>query len=133
MTEKEKALLFSLLEKANEENLLRIYDDNESIYKVVWMSQGTDISVKVKEVQDMCIFCNLENAKKRMGITINDFDDTARLFICFDDCYTEDGKPHYHIRSEINHIDASVQINYCPFCGRKLQFGTRFAIYYYEV
>ena len=50
MTEEEKALLFSLLEKANEENLLRIYDDNESIYKVVWMSQGTDISIKVKEV-----------------------------------------------------------------------------------
>ena len=72
----------------------------------------------------MCTFCNLENAKKHGGITINSSeryaDDTARLYICFDDCDTEDENPHYHIRSETNHIDASVQINYCPFCGRKL-------------
>lgn len=69
----------------------------------------------------MCTFCNLENAKKRTGITINDSDDTARLFIRFDDCCAEDENSHYHIHSETNHIDASVQINYCPFCGRKLQ------------
>ncbi len=51
MTENEKALLFSLLEKANKENLLHIYDDNENVYKVDWMYQETkEITIKVKEV-----------------------------------------------------------------------------------
>ncbi len=38
MTEKEKELLLHLLEKANEEGLLNVYDCEEKYHEVEWMS-----------------------------------------------------------------------------------------------
>ena len=70
----------------------------------------------------MCKYCESKSAKTWNGVTINDKtlkDDDARLFICYGD-YSDDEEYHYYLSSETNHVDASVEIHYCPFCGKKL-------------
>lgn len=49
MTEKEKDLLLSLLEKANQDSLLHIYDDKENIYDIDWLFIDEQIHIKIKE------------------------------------------------------------------------------------
>ena len=49
MTEKEKDLLLSLLEKANQDSLLHIYDDKENIYDIDWLFIDEQICIKIKE------------------------------------------------------------------------------------
>lgn len=70
----------------------------------------------------MCRYCESPKAKTWQGVTLNDktFEtDDVRLSIVYGD-YSDDEKEHYYISSESNHIDASIEINYCPICGRKL-------------
>lgn len=49
MTQEEKDLLLSLLEKANQDSLLRIYDDKENIYDIDWLFIDGQICIKIKE------------------------------------------------------------------------------------
>jgi len=76
---------------------------------------------KLKEIvlneAKQCKYCNAEKAKK--GIPFGIADD-AQLCIMYDN-WEEDDKYHFYIDSETNHIDAYALINYCPFCGRKLE------------
>lgn len=48
MTQEEKELLLSLLEKANEDSLLNIYDNNENEYEVTWLFIDKEICIKIK-------------------------------------------------------------------------------------
>lgn len=48
MTQEEKELLLSLLEKAKENGLLNIYDDNEDTYEVTWLDIDKEILIKIK-------------------------------------------------------------------------------------
>lgn len=70
----------------------------------------------------MCRYCESPKAKTWQGVTLNDktFEtDDARLFIDYGD-YSSDDKKHYYLCTEGSHIDACVEIKYCPMCGRKL-------------
>lgn len=49
MTTEEKNLLLSLLEKANQDSLLHIYDDKENIYDIDWLFIDKQICIKIKE------------------------------------------------------------------------------------
>lgn len=49
MTQEEKDLLVSLLEKANQDSLLHIKDDNENIYDIDWVYIDKQICIKIKE------------------------------------------------------------------------------------
>lgn len=49
MTQEEKDLLLSLLEKANQDSLLHIYDDKENIYDIDWLFIDNQICIKIKE------------------------------------------------------------------------------------
>lgn len=53
MTQEEKdllkELLLSLLEKANQNSLLHIYDDKENIYDIDWLYIDKQICIKIKE------------------------------------------------------------------------------------
>lgn len=49
MTDIEKNLLLSLLEKANQDSLLHIYDDKENIYDIDWLFIDEQICIKIKE------------------------------------------------------------------------------------
>lgn len=49
MTSEEKDLLLSLLEKANQDSLLHIYDDKENIYDIDWLFIDEQICIKIKE------------------------------------------------------------------------------------
>ena len=48
MTQEEKDLLLSLLEKANQDSLLHIYDDKENIYNIDWLFIDDQICIKIK-------------------------------------------------------------------------------------
>lgn len=57
MKEEEKELLLSLLEKAEDEGLLHIYDSDENIYGIDWtsidknwLSLKNEIVIKIKEI-----------------------------------------------------------------------------------
>ena len=71
----------------------------------------------------MCKYCENVKEKGLKGVTLNDktlkYDD-ARLFIDYGD-YSSDDKNHYYLCTEGNHIDAYVEIKYCPMCGKKLK------------
>ncbi len=49
MTQEEKDLLVSLLEKANQDSLLHIYDNNENIYDIDWIYIDKQICINIKE------------------------------------------------------------------------------------
>ena len=76
----------------------------------------------------MCKFCDKEAATIKSGvggIVLNEEEvkndrTAAQLYISYDD-YTYDGSFQWHLRAAHNHIDASVKINYCPICGKKLE------------
>ncbi len=48
MTQEEKELLIYLLNKADENNILHIYDNEENTYKVDWIFLDRDICIKIK-------------------------------------------------------------------------------------
>lgn len=48
MTQEEKNLLLSLLEKANQDSLLHIYDDKENIYNIDWLFIDNQVCIKIK-------------------------------------------------------------------------------------
>lgn len=48
MTQEDKELLLSLLNKANEDGLLHVYDGNENTYEVTWISLDSEICIKIK-------------------------------------------------------------------------------------
>ena len=50
MTQEEKDLLLSLLEKANQDSLLHIYDDKENIYDIDWLFIDEQICIKIKSL-----------------------------------------------------------------------------------
>lgn len=77
------------------------------------------IKEKIVEESQSCKYCDINKAKKHPGISFGKGDD-AQLYIRYDDAGTDDEKYHFLIQSHTNHIDAWSQINYCPFCGRKL-------------
>lgn len=49
MTQEEKNLLLSLLERANQDSLLHIYDDKENIYDIDWLFMDKQLCIKIKE------------------------------------------------------------------------------------
>ena len=50
MTQEEKELLLSLLQKANEDSLIRVYDYDENLYHLDWIYLEDEIHIKIKEV-----------------------------------------------------------------------------------
>jgi hypothetical protein len=50
MTSEEKELLLALLQKANEDSLLRVYDFDENLYHVDWIYLEDEIYMKIKEI-----------------------------------------------------------------------------------
>ena len=48
MTQEDKELLISLLNKADENSALHIYDNEENIYEVDWIFLDNDICIKIK-------------------------------------------------------------------------------------
>jgi len=51
MTDEERSLLATLLDKAQKEDLLRIYDKNENAYCVDWAYLGYDkINIKIEQL-----------------------------------------------------------------------------------
>lgn len=50
MTQEEKNLLLSLLQKANKDNLIRVYDYDKNIYDVDWIYLDDEIYMKIKEI-----------------------------------------------------------------------------------
>ena len=50
MTQEDKELLIYLLNKANDDNKLRIYDDKENIYGVNWIFLDNDICIKIESL-----------------------------------------------------------------------------------
>lgn len=48
MTQEEKELLVSLLNKANENSALHIYDSEENTYEVNWTYIDRDVCIKIK-------------------------------------------------------------------------------------
>ena len=48
MTQEDKELLVSLLDKAVDDSNLHIYDDKENIYEVDWIFLDKDICFKIK-------------------------------------------------------------------------------------
>ena len=48
MTQEDKELLISLLNKADENSVLHIYDNEENIYEVDWIFLDNDICIKIK-------------------------------------------------------------------------------------
>lgn len=50
MTEEEKELLLSLLQKANKNNLIRVYDYDENLYDIDWIYLEDEIYMKIKEI-----------------------------------------------------------------------------------
>lgn len=49
MTQEEKDLLVSLLEKANQNDLLCIYDNKENLYDIDWLFIDKQVMIKIKE------------------------------------------------------------------------------------
>lgn len=49
MTQEEKNLLLSLLEKANQNGLLHIYDNKENIYNVEYLCIDSQVCIEIKE------------------------------------------------------------------------------------
>ena len=49
MTQEDKELLLELLKKADENNLLNIYDSQENYYEVDWLFLDTELCIKIKE------------------------------------------------------------------------------------
>lgn len=50
MTQEEKELLLSLLQKANEDSLIRVYDYDENLYNLDWIYLEDEIHIKIKEI-----------------------------------------------------------------------------------
>lgn len=50
MTQEEKELLLLLLQKANKDSLIRVYDYDENLYDVDWIYLEDEIYIKIKEV-----------------------------------------------------------------------------------
>lgn len=50
MKQEEKELLLSLLQKANEDSLISVYDYDENIYHVDWIYLEDEIYIKIKEI-----------------------------------------------------------------------------------
>jgi hypothetical protein len=49
MKEEDKLLLLSLLQKADEDGMLYVYDNNENIYEVTWIYfEDNEIRIKIK-------------------------------------------------------------------------------------
>lgn len=49
MKEEDKLLLLSLLQKADEDGMLCVYDNNENIYEVTWIYlEDNEIFIKIK-------------------------------------------------------------------------------------
>ena len=51
MTQEDKELLVSLLKGASENNMLEMYDDEETIYEVDWVFIDGKICIKIKPFQ----------------------------------------------------------------------------------
>ena len=47
MTQEEKKLLVSLLNKANENSVLHIYDSEENTYEIKWIFIDRDVCIKL--------------------------------------------------------------------------------------
>lgn len=68
-----------------------------------------------------CKYCDLNNKKlKALGVPFGN-GDTATLYMVYDDCNTNDELEHFQIVSKGRHVDAWAEIQFCPFCGRKLE------------
>jgi hypothetical protein len=50
MTQEDKELLIYLLNEANDDSKLRIYDDKENIHEVNWIFLDNDICIKIKSL-----------------------------------------------------------------------------------
>lgn len=50
MKPEEKELLLKLLEKADKNGLLNIYDSQENHYEVDWLFLDAEVCIKIKEV-----------------------------------------------------------------------------------
>ena len=49
MTQAEKELLLSLLQKANEDSLIRVYDYDDNHYDLDWIYLEDEIYIKIKQ------------------------------------------------------------------------------------
>jgi hypothetical protein len=48
MKEEDKLLLLSLLQKADEDGFLYVYDNNDNTYEVTWIYIDSQICIKIK-------------------------------------------------------------------------------------
>lgn len=74
----------------------------------------------------MCKYCDLNNKEVNNkdqytpGLAFGN-GDSATLYMVYDDCNTHDEDYHFQIVVHGRHVEAWAEIQYCPFCGRKLE------------